>query len=222
MKFTFSSFLIIISCLVARAQLPEGFVNMLNEIPSIKVELRYYSSNNFVGKKIDGYNSNQIILTKQATDALKIIQNKLEKKHLSLKIYDGYRPQQAVNYFWNWAKNVHDTLMKAQYYPNVQKKNLFKEQYIASKSRHSSGSTIDVTLVDILTNKELDMGSPFDFFGESSWVNYAGLTQKQKENRGLLQLIMKNHGFSNYPKEWWHFTLVNEPFKGVQFDFLIE
>ena len=213
-------FLIIIS--QANAQIPESFVNVLDEIPSIKIELRYYSHNNFVGKPIDGYTTNKVYLTKEATKQLKIIQEKLSKQNLSLKIFDAYRPQRAVNNFWVWAKDVNDTLMKQQFYPKVAKKNLFKEQYIATKSRHSSGSTVDITLVDLVTNEELDMGSSFDFFGNISWVNNHKITPKQLENRKLLLTIMTSNGFYNYPKEWWHYTLRNEPFRNQYFDFIIE
>lgn len=204
------------------AQLHNGFVYVDEEIPTIKVEMRYFSSNNFVGKPIKGYHSNKPILTKEATIALKKIQEILKGENLSLKIYDAYRPQQAVNHFWKWAIVINDTLMKNQYYPRVEKKNLFSEGYIATKSRHSSGSTVDLTLVDLITGKELDMGTIYDFFGPESWVSFNGISKEQKENRELLQLVMVSNGFRNYPKEWWHFTLINEPFHNQYFDFEVK
>ena len=112
--------------------------------------------------------------------------------------------------------------MKQQFYPEVNKRHLFKEGYIASSSRHSSGSTVDITLVDGSTGKELDMGSSWDFFGERSWVDYKEINDKQKANRQLLQTFMAKHGFRNYLKEWWHFTLRGEPYAGQYFDFVVE
>ena len=204
------------------AQLPDGFVYVKQEIPDLQLELRYCWDNNFVGKPIDGYYNAVCILTSQATNALKKAQEELKTQQLSLKIFDAYRPQRAVNHFWAWAKNVNDTLMKQEYYPDVEKKNLFKDQYISTRSRHSSGSTLDVTLVDLKTGKELDMGTPYDFFGPQSWIYYNRLTDQQKANRLLLQSMMKKHGFRQYPQEWWHFTLRGEPFANQYFDFPVE
>lgn len=204
------------------AQLPEGFVYVKQQMPTIQIELRYFTNNNFVGKPIDGYNKYVCILSKEATNALKKVQKDLESFNLSLKIYDAYRPQRAVNHFMAWAKNVNDTLKKQEYYPNVDKRNLFKEQYIATHSRHSSGSTLDVILVDLNTGEELDMGTPYDYFGPESWIHYMRLTTQQKANRMLLQNVMIKHGFRPYPQEWWHFTLRGEPFKDQYFDFPVE
>ncbi|QRM87906.1 peptidase M15 [Lacinutrix sp. WUR7] len=216
------AFLLFLLQLSAFAQLPEGFVYVEDVIPSIQLELRYCLNNNFVGEPVDGYHAEVCILTKQAAYALKKVQEDLKKDSLSLKVFDAYRPQQAVNHFSKWAKNVKDTLMKQQYYPNVDKRNLFRDGYIASKSRHSSGSTIDLTIVDLKTGKELDMGTPYDYFGTPSWYLHEGLTQAQKANRALLHNIMLKHGFRHYPKEWWHFTLRGEPFKNQYFDFPVE
>ncbi|MBT8394727.1 MAG: M15 family metallopeptidase [Flavobacteriaceae bacterium] len=204
------------------SQLPDGFVYVKQQIPSIQTELRYYSGKNFIGKPITGYNKNVIILSAQATRALKKAQEELETFDLSLKIYDAYRPQRAVNHFIAWAKDLSDTIMKHEYYPEVDKKNLFKDQYIASKSRHSSGSTLDVTLIDRRTGEELDMGTPYDYFGPQSWIHFMRLTTQQKANRLLLQNIMTKHGFRPYPWEWWHFTLRGEPFRNQHFDFPVE
>lgn len=216
-------FLLLISTFqIGHTQLPDGFVYVRDIDSTIKVELRYCTINNFVGNSINGYNAEVCILTNQAAQKLKIIQSELKQYNLSLRIYDAYRPQRAVNNFMAWAKNVNDTITKQQFYPNVEKKNLFKEEYIATRSRHSSGSTVDLTLVDLTTNKVLDMGTPYDFFGEESWVLYNGISTQQKSNRMLLQSIMKKHGFIPYPKEWWHFTLGGEPFKNQYFDFPIE
>ena len=208
--------------MVAFAQLPEGFVYAKIEIPTIKVELQYCGGDNFVGEIIDGYNANVAIMTKQTAVALKKVQTQLAKQNLSIKIYDAYRPQQAVNHFVRWAKVVNDTLMKQQFYPRVDKRNLFKDGYIASKSRHSSGSTLDITIVDLKTGEALDMGSPYDFFGSESWVSNTNLTDVQSKNRQTLQKVMLTNGFRNYAQEWWHFTLRGEPYRNQYFDFLVE
>ena len=221
MKYKFSFLLLFIST-IAFSQLPKGFVYLSDVIPNIKIELRYFTPNNFVGKPIDGYKADKIILTQHTAQVLKLVQDELETKGYCLKIFDAYRPQRAVNHFMSWAKNLSDTINKHQFYPNVKKKDLFKEEYIATRSGHSRGSTLDLTIVDDVTNKELDMGSLYDFFGEASWVNYKGITDQQKANRELLQTIMIKHGFRNYPKEWWHFTLNSEPFPDTYFEFIVE
>jgi zinc D-Ala-D-Ala dipeptidase len=201
------------------AQLPQGFVYVTDLISSIHVELRYFGSDNFMGNPIDGYQHKVAILSKQATIALKEVQKELQQYNLSIKIYDSYRPQRAVNHFIRWAKDLNDTLNKQEYYPNVKKQHLFKEGYIAARSGHSRGSTLDMTLVDIKTGEPLDMGSPYDFFGTISWVKSKNLTTQQLANRMLIQTIMKKYGFMHYPKEWWHFTLRGEPFPNTYFDF---
>jgi D-alanyl-D-alanine dipeptidase len=220
MKLKISIFIFFV-CFCAFAQLPDGFVHVKTVIPDLDVELRYNTANNFVGKRIDGYKSNKLILTKKAAIALKQVQESLQNQNLCLKVYDGYRPQRAVNHFMVWAKNINDTLNKRAYYPDVDKLDLFVEQYIVARSGHSRGSTVDLTIIDGNTGKPLDMGSPYDFFGEASWVAYKNITAIQKANRLLLKDIMLKYGFRNYPKEWWHFTLMQEPFPDTYFDFVI-
>ena len=209
-------------CIVNVAQIPKEFVYVKDAIPSIQGDLRYCSENNFVGNPIEGYQENVIILTIKATSALKKVQEELLKKGLSAKVFDAYRPQRAVNHFRKWARNLNDTMKKAEFYPRVSKRNLFIEGYISTHSRHSSGSTIDLTIVNLKTNKELDMGTSYDYFGKESWVTYNGITEPQKKNRELLESIMIKHGFRNYPQEWWHFTLRGEPFRDQYFDFVVE
>ena len=201
------------------AQVPPGFVYVQDLIPSIQVDLRYYSQQNFLGTKVDGYHKNIAILTSEAAQALKNVQNELLQENLSILFYDGYRPQVAVNHFLRWSRDLKDTLQKKQFYPDISKQYLFKEGYISSKSGHSRGSTLDVTIVDLTTGEALDMGSPFDFFGMQSWFNYNSLREEQKSNRLRLRNIMLKHGFMFYEKEWWHFKLLNEPFPDVYFDF---
>ncbi|PWK18742.1 M15 family metallopeptidase [Xanthomarina spongicola] len=217
-----SLFLILVSFKQDKKSLPEGFVYATAIIPDLVVELRYYSTHNFVGDTIEGYHANKLIVTKQTAEALKNVQNELLLNNLCLKVFDGYRPQEAVNHFMTWAKDLNDTINKQQFYPEVKKKHLFQEGYIASKSGHSRGSTLDLTIIDANTHEALDMGSPYDFFGEASWVNYPDISDAQKTNRQLLQTIMLKHGFRNYPKEWWHFTLRHEPFPDTYFNFPVE
>lgn len=202
-------------------KIPESFVKVTTIIPDLDVELRYFTSNNFVGDTINGYKSNTLYLTKPAAKQLKLVQDQLQQQNLCLKVYDGYRPQTAVNHFVRWARKINDTLKKTEFYPNVKKRNLFREGYIASKSGHSRGSTVDLTITDGKTGIPLDMGSPYDFFGPESWVAHQAISDKQKANRQLLQKVMNQNGFRSYSKEWWHFTLRGEPFPATYFDFEI-
>ena len=202
--------------------MPEGFVYAEELIPELHVELRYFSTNNFVGDTITGYKANKLILTKVTAEALKKANDELLLDNKCFLVFDGYRPQRAVNHFMAWAQDLNDTINKAEFYPDVAKKDLFKEEYIASRSGHSKGSTLDLTIIDGETNEPLDMGSNFDFFGVQSWVSYEDISEEQKANRQLLQTIMLKYGFRNYPKEWWHFTLKGEPFPDTYFDFEIE
>jgi len=217
--------LIIVLCSLAFVQqnhLPENVVYAKTVIPDLKVELRYFTTNNFVGDTIEGYKRNALIITKPTAEALKRVQEELLEQNLCLLVYDGYRPQRAVNHFIRWARDLNDTINKQQFYPDVAKRHLFRDGYIASKSGHSRGSTVDLTIINANTLEPLDMGSPYDFFGKESWVDYAEISENQKQNRQLLQTVLLKHGFRNYPKEWWHFTLRNEPFPDTYFDFEIK
>ena len=206
--------------LVSNSQdLPDGFVYLHTIDSSIKKELRYITSNNFIGQPIDGYQKPTIIVSKPTAEALKKVQEKLAPFNLSLKIFDAYRPQEAVDHFVRWARVLNDTVMKRQYYPEVPKSKLFKLGYIAKRSGHTRGSTVDLTIIDITTNKELDMGSPYDFFGEASHVINKSLNKQQQANRLLLRNLMLSNGFKPYENEWWHFTLKKEPHRDSYFDF---
>ena len=175
-------FIIILSTIIFNGQnIPKNFVYLENVAPSITYNLQYLSSNNFIGKPIDGYKSHCLIISLETANMLKKIQQEVLKKGLGLKIFDAYRPQQAVDHFVTWAKVLNDTLMKKEYYPNVHKTELFKQGFIASKSGHSRGSTVDITLVNSKTGKELDMGSTYDFFGVQSHPFFKGITKKQKK-----------------------------------------
>ena len=201
--------------------LEAGFVYLNDIDDSIVVNLKYYSSENFTGQFVEGYHSNNAILTKESALALSNAQDDFNKLGYSLILYDAYRPQRAVNFFVQWSKNLNDTINKRVYYPNIKKSELFELGYIAYKSGHSRGSTVDVSLVEISTNKLLDMGTVFDYFGVESHTFFDDISEKQKSNRLILYEIMSNNGFKNYSKEWWHFTLKNEPYQKY-FDFLIK
>lgn len=203
-------------------QLPEGFVYIDEEIPGVVYEIRYAGNNNFIGMPVRAYKTEQAILSKPAAKALAKVQKELIRKDYMLKIFDAYRPQTAVNHFIEWARDRNDTLMKQQFYPEVAKKDLFELGYIASRSGHSRGSTVDLTLIDAETCKEIDMGSTYDFFGEISHHNTTQITAEQKKNRELLRSIMRKHGFRHYSEEWWHYTFTPEPYPDTYFDFPVE
>ena len=204
-----------------KAQLPINFVYLDEIINDVVINLKYLSNDNFIGTPINGYKNNRIIITKEAAAALKHVQEDLSHFGYGLKVFDAYRPQKAVDHFVKWSKN-NNKKMKSTHYPNIKKKRLFKEGYIASKSGHSRGSTVDLTIIDIKNNKELDMGTIYDFFGEESWIDYSKLSSKQRANRLLLQSLMKKYGFRPLKEEWWHFTLHNEPFSEKYFNFNVE
>ncbi|MNB65231.1 D-alanyl-D-alanine dipeptidase [compost metagenome] len=198
---------------------PNGFVYVDEVIPAARFDIRYYGEDNFVGRRIAGYKAPYAILTRQAADALKKVSDEVASKGYGIKIYDAYRPQKAVNDFIAWSKESSDIKMKQRYYPRLDKKNLFRLGFIATKSGHSRGSTVDITLVNLRTGKLVDMGGPHDFFGELSYYNYPLLTNTQKQNRKLLKDAMEQAGFKGYSKEWWHFTLVDEPYPHTYFNF---
>jgi len=199
--------------------LPEGFVYLSDIESSILQDIRYASDNNFVGKPVDGYDKAKAISTVEAANALKSVQAELNKKGMSLLVYDAYRPQRAVDHFVVWSKDPSQETKKA-YYPDLEKGDLFKLGYIAPKhSSHTRGSTVDLTIVTIPEQIPLDMGTPFDFFGESSHPNSVLVSKEAQENRKLLRDVMLKNGFEPLETEWWHFTLKDEPFKERYFDF---
>lgn len=197
-----------------------GFVPVSEAVPDVILEIRYYSTYNFVGERVSGYNEPIALLTKEAASALKEVSDELLRQGYQLKIYDAYRPQSATRHFEAWALDLEDTRMQAFFYPELDKPALFARGYISSKSGHSRGSTVDVTLVDRASGKDVDMGSPFDYFGEISHPGYTvGLTGEQVKNRNLLRAAMLAHGFRGIGTEWWHFTLEDEPYPDTYFDF---
>ena len=198
---------------------PSGFVVLADYVPGILQEIRYYSTYNFIGDRVDGYEEPCALLTREAARALKTVSNEMFVQGYRLKVFDAYRPAGAVRHFVLWGIEDMDIRMKPYFYPGFQKQELFEKGYIASKSSHSRGSTVDLTLFDMKTGKELDMGSPFDFFGEISHPDCRDITEEQYSNRMQLRRAMIRGGFTPIDCEWWHFTLGNEPYPDVYFEF---
>ncbi len=198
---------------------PSGFVILAEHVPGIVQEIRYYSTYNFIGDRIDGYEEPCALITREAARALKSVSNEMIVQGYRLKIFDAYRPVKAVKHFVLWGIEDLDLRMKPYFYPELEKQELFVKGYIASQSSHSRGSTVDLTLLDMATGKELDMGSPFDLFSTVSHPDYTGVTEEQYNNRMLLQHAMVRNGFQPIDCEWWHFTLKDEPFPDTYFDF---
>ena len=204
---------------VALSDDSSDFVLLSEAVPDAILEIRYYSTYNFVGERIDGYEEPLAFLTKEAAAALREVSDELVEKGYRLKIFDAYRPQKAVTHFMNWALDSDDTKMKEYFYPELDKKVLFPQGYIAEHSGHSRGSTVDLTLFDMKLEKEVDMGGTFDYFGELSHPDYTGITEEQYANRMLLREAMLGHGFKPLAEEWWHFTLKDEPYPDTYFTF---
>ena len=197
------------------------FVLLSEAVPDAILEIRYYSTYNFVGDRIDGYEEPLAFLTKEAAAALREVSDELVAMGYRLKIFDAYRPQRAVTHFMRWALDSEDTRMKEYFYPDLEKDVLFPQGYIAEHSGHSRGSTVDLTLFDMRTEKEVDMGGTFDFFGLLSHPDYTDITEQQYANRMLLREVMLKHGFKPLEEEWWHFTLAEEPYPDTYFTFPI-
>ena len=202
--------------------LPAGFVYLKEVDSSIIQDVKYFTDNNFIGRPIKGYEAAECILTREAAHALSQLQQQLLSQNLSLKIYDGYRPQTAVDDFIAWSKDASDQKMKKDYYPNVNKADFFTLGYIAEKSTHTRGSTVDLTLVHLSANDkpvEMAMGTHFDFMDELSHPLNSNIGEKEKNNRLFLRSIMQQAGFEPYDKEWWHFTFKNDPYPDTYFNF---
>ena len=231
--------LTIISACCGKKEFNSSFVTITDAVPDAILEIRYFGTYNFVGERIDGYLQPTALLTKEAADSLRAVSDDVKALGYRLKIYDAYRPQRAVDHFVRWAADVPDTLMKTYFYPDLDKSVLFDQEYIMAKSGHTRGSTVDLTLFDMKTEKELDMGGTFDWFGPESHPDFCGdpdtglyspvpspqgrtITQEQFENRLILRRAMLRHGFKPLDSEWWHFTLRQEPFPETYFDIPVE
>ncbi|MBR0208988.1 MAG: M15 family metallopeptidase [Oscillospiraceae bacterium] len=201
------------------AQDPSGFVLLADFVPHIVQEIRYYSTYNFIGERIDGYEEPCALLTIEAARALKAVSSELIVRGYRLKVFDAYRPAVAVKHFVLWGIEDQDIRMKPYFYPELEKQELFSKGYIAKQSSHSRGSAVDLTLLDMKTGKELDMGSPFDLFGPISHPDCRSITPEQYENRMILRRAMLRGGFRPIDCEWWHFSLENEPYPDTYFAF---
>ena len=190
-------------------------------VPGLVSDIRYAGSHNFVGRPIAGYRAPRCLLTPPAANALAEVARDLTARGLVIKVFDCYRPARAVADFARWARDPRDQAAKAEFYPDVDKRTLFRDGYIASQSGHSRGSTLDLSLARA-GDGELDMGTPFDFFSPRSWAAASSVTAEQHANRMRLAAAMQRRGFRGYPKEWWHFTLRNEPFPGTYFDMPVQ
>ncbi len=226
-------------------EVPDGFIDVRSVIPDARLDIRYFGPHNFLGERVEGYQAPKCILSKEAASALSRVQSELARFSLSIKIYDCYRPQRAVDHFVRWAKDIKDTRTKKEFYPKVDKNNLFRDGYIDSRSGHSRGSTVDLTIVPVPSPEQepyrpgqalvecyrpaserfkdngIDMGSGFDCFDDSSHTANSSIGLEQRKNRLLLKSIMEKHGFRNFEKEWWHYTLKNEPYPDTYLDFEI-
>lgn len=227
----YSAFIIAFCLTLAACKQSEGtvkeqdssdFVAITDVVPDVILEIRYYGTYNFVGTRIDGYLAPTALLTRQAADSLKAVSDDVISLGYRLKIYDAYRPQCAVDHFVRWAADVADTTMRRYFYPDVDKSRLFELDYIMAKSGHTRGSTVDLTLFDMTTEKEVDMGGTFDWFGTESHPDYRGITDVQFANRMILRDAMLRHGFKPLDSEWWHFTLKDEPYPDTYFTFPVE
>ena len=211
-----------------------GFVNLSDVVPDAIIEARYFATYNFVGARVDGYLEPVVLYTREAAAALKEVSDDVKARGYRLKVYDAYRPQCAVDHFVRWGKDLADSLMKPYFYPEVDKSLLFERGYIAEKSGHTRGSAIDLTLFDMATGKELDMGGVHDWFGIESHPDYGGnpdtgeytgggqITEEQFRNRMILREAMLRHGFQPYDCEWWHFSLKDEPYPDTYFTFPVK
>ena len=235
-------FILLLTCLstactqkqVEPEQDSSDFVNITDVVPDAILEIRYFGTYNFVGARIDGYLQPTALLTREAAEKLREASDDLKAQGYRLKIYDAYRPQCGVDHFVRWGKDLADTLMKPYFYPNESKDSLFIKEYIATRSGHSRGSTVDLTIFDMRTEKEVDMGGTFDWFGKESHPDCGGdpetgtyrendtITAQQFENRMILRRAMLAHGFKPYDCEWWHFTLKDEPYPDTYFKFPVQ
>lgn len=197
-----------------------GFVLLSDIIPDAILDIRYYTTFNFLGERVDGYEEPVALMTKEAALALKKVSDDAISKGYRLKVFDAYRPQCAVDHFVRWAEKTRELAMKDYFYPELNKEHIFEEGFVALKSGHSRGSTVDLTLFDMATQKDIDVGSTFDYFGMLSWAqNTESITEEQAKNRKMLRDLMLSHGFHPLAEEWWHFTLDNEPYPDTYFTF---
>lgn len=200
-----------------------GFVDLAEVCPGIQVQMNYATPDNFTGEIVPGYKAVKAYFTRTPAEVLCRVQRDAEKKGLSLKVFDSYRPVKAVSFFLEWAQKAEtNPHVKEMYYPRYTRQEILDLGFIAKRSSHSKGSAIDLTLVDMNRGEELDMGTPFDFFDDLSHTESRRVSAQQRENRLLLRELMEKHGFRNFSKEWWHYSYRPEPYPDQYFDFDVE
>lgn len=229
-----ASLLLALSCrsqTVQKGYDPSDFVLVGDVIPDVILEIRYHSTFNFIGDRIQGYDEPIAVLTRRAADSLKVVSDELLQQGYRLKIFDAYRPQCAVDYFMAWAQDISDDRMREFFYPELEKAVIVPRGYVAERSSHTRGSTVDLTLFEMATQKDVDMGCTFDYFGRASHPDvqpaeaigaYPPINEAQWHNRMILQDAMVRHGFNIYDCEWWHFTLADEPYPDTYFRFPLQ
>lgn len=199
------------------------FVSLDEMCPGIIIQVDYSTTQNFTGEIVPGYKATKALMARTSAKALGRVQEKALSQGLSLKVFDAYRPVKAVSFFQEWARRPETNPgIKARFYPGFSRQDLFEQEFIAKQSSHSRGSAVDLTLVDLNSGEELDMGSIFDYFHEISHTDSPLISELQRTNRTLLKKLMGGEGFRNFFQEWWHFTLRPEPFPNQSFDFDIE
>lgn len=198
------------------------FVFIDEYIPGLRWDAKYSTWDNFTGQPVDGYIANRIVGTKALCGALAKAQKKAATLGFGLVIWDGYRPQRAVDRFLHWSKQAEDGHKKQRHYPNIDRPEMFEKGYVAAKSGHSRGSTVDLTIYHLDTGKLADMGGDHDLMDPISHHGAKNITKIETKNRQILRSIMEDSGFSAYPYEWWHYTLKNEPYPDTYFDFPIK
>ncbi|MER7175472.1 D-Ala-D-Ala dipeptidase VanX [Streptomyces mesophilus] len=199
----------------------DDFVFVDEHVPGIRWDAKYATWDNFTGKPVDGYRANRIVGTRALCSALKEAQARAEYLGFGLVLWDGYRPQRAVDCFLRWSELPEDGRTKPRHYPNIERAEMFEKGYVATKSGHSRGSTVDVTLYHLDTGDLAAMGGGHDLMDSISHHGAEGVKQFEARNRHLLHSVMEGSGFSAYDCEWWHYTLKDEPYPDTYFDFPI-
>ena len=200
----------------------DGFVFIDEAVPGVRWDSKYATWDNFTGKPVDGYLVNRIVGTTALADALMRARDEAASRGFGLLLWDGYRPQRATERFIQWSEEAEDGAKKQRHYPNIERSQMFDLGYVAARSGHSRGSTVDLTIFHLQSGELVDMGGDHDVMDEISHHGAAGVTAAQTANRESLLQVMERSGFNRYDEEWWHYSLANEPYPDTYFDFVIE
>jgi D-alanyl-D-alanine dipeptidase len=199
----------------------DDFVFLDEFVPGIRWDAKYATWDNFTGKPVDGYVANRIVGTRALCSALESVQEKAASLGFGLLVWDGYRPQRAVNRFLSWSEQPEDGRTKPRHHPNISRAEMFEKGYVAVRSGHSRGSTVDLTLYHLATGELAPMGGGHDLMDSVSHHGARGIERVEANNRQHLRSIMEDCGFGSYEREWWHYTLKDEPYPDTYFDFPI-